>query len=101
MLHHPAQALSKQGCAVDFVGGSSSVLVVGGRSLPTSAGAGGGASNLSVWDTMAPTASSCVGRLVNHQARWLGWRAMLLPARVPPLAPLPTLLPSRCVCSAP
>lgn len=43
------------------------MLVVGGRSLPTSAAAGGSASNLSVWDTMAPTASSCVGRLVNHQ----------------------------------
>ena len=63
------QALSKQGCAVDFVGGSSSVLVVGGRSLPGAAPGGGGAvSNLSVWDTMAPTASSCVGRLANHQA---------------------------------
>ena len=60
------QALSKQGCAVDFVGGSSSVLVVGGRSLPT-ASAGSPSSNLSVWDTTAPTASSCVGRLTHHQ----------------------------------
>ena len=76
---HPprhVQALSKQGCAVDFVGGSSSVLVVGGRSVP--AGGGGASSNLSVWDTMAPTAASCVGRLMNHQVRagaaWaLGW----------------------------
>lgn len=64
------QALSKQGCAVDFVGGSSSVLVVGGRCLPSTAtttASGIGSSNLSVWDTMAPTASSCVGRLSNHQ----------------------------------
>ena len=60
------QALSKQGCAVDFVGGSSSVLVVGGRCVQSS-GAGSGCSNLSVWDTMAPTASSCVGRLGHHQ----------------------------------
>lgn len=51
---------------MDFVGGSSSVLVVGGRCVQSS-GAGSGCSNLSVWDTMAPTASSCVGRLGHHQ----------------------------------
>ena len=66
------QALSKQGCAVDFVGGSSSVLVVGGRCL-ASGMVGGGCSNLSVWDTMAPAASSCVGRLSHHQVG-LWWR---------------------------
>lgn len=63
------QALGKQGCAVDFVGGSSSVLVVGGRCLPGSGASPGAAcgSNLSVWDTMAPAASACVGRLAHHQ----------------------------------
>jgi WD40 repeat protein len=62
------QALSKQGCAVDFVGGSSSVLVVGGRCMHSSGGSSGSTSNLSVWDTMAPPASNCVGRLSSHQA---------------------------------
>ncbi|KAL4433701.1 hypothetical protein ABPG75_000142 [Micractinium tetrahymenae] len=65
------QALSKQGCAVDFVGGSSNVLVVGGRCLPSSSSSllsGACSSNLSVWDTMAPAASACVGWLANHQA---------------------------------
>lgn len=62
------QALSKQGCAVDFVGGSSSVLVVGGRCLPSAGASPGSSSNLSLWDTMAPAASACVGRLAHHQA---------------------------------
>lgn len=51
---------------MDFVGGSSSVLVVGGRCLASGIGSSG-SSNLSVWDTMAPTATSCVGRLSHHQ----------------------------------
>lgn len=71
------QALSKQGCAVDFVGGSSSVLVVGGRCQPASTTSIGASSNLSVWDTMAPAASSCVGRLSHHQAGTVTALAML------------------------
>ena len=40
------QGLSRQGLAVEFVGGSSSVLAVGGRCT-------GG--NIALWDTIAPT----------------------------------------------
>jgi hypothetical protein len=54
---------------LDFVGGSSSVLVVGGRCQP------GAGANLSVWDTTAPAAGSCVGRLMHHQVRGRRWLA--------------------------
>lgn len=58
--------MGRGGRAVEYVGGSSSVVAVGGRSSP---GEGG---NIALWDTLAPSSSAAVGRLGQHQVGELG-----------------------------
>ena len=59
-----AQGLAKGAHAVEYVGGSSSVVAVGGRGAP-------GEGHIALWDTLAPPSSAGVGRLGQHQAS--GW----------------------------
>lgn len=53
------QCLTKEGRAVVYVGGGSSVVAVGGK---CSLG------NIAVWDAASPPAEACVGRLKHHTA---------------------------------
>ena len=53
------QCLSKEGRAVVYVGGGSSVVAVGGK---CSLG------NIAVWDAASPPTEACVGRLKHHTA---------------------------------
>lgn len=52
--------LGRAGRAVEYVGGSSSLVAVGGRGHA-------GEGNIAVWDTLAPPSAAGVGRLGQHQ----------------------------------
>lgn len=53
------QCLSKEGSAVEFIGGGPSILLAAGGRCP--------AGNLSFWDIAAPPGQSCIARLSHHK----------------------------------